>query len=125
MRFLTCEPNFNKQVNYLDEADQFFANPASWIGSHFPVYPKSALPSHVILFDNLQPKISKFLSSYKQIHQIFHSDANFVTERVGANVLVFERATESVENVQSDWKEEEPSQGSGSQPIATQDDVEL
>lgn len=76
MQFLTCEPNFLKKDNYLDEADTFFANPVSWIRSHIPVYPKTALPSHVILFDNLQPKIKEFLSSYKQIHSSFHADVS-------------------------------------------------
>lgn len=76
MRFLTCEPNFNKQANYLDEADAFYTNPASWVRSHFPVYPKSALPSHIILFDNLQSKLTDFLVNYKEIHSTFHIDVS-------------------------------------------------
>lgn len=125
MRFLHCEPNFNKLANYLDEADSFYANPASWIRSHFPVYPKTALPSHVILFDNLQSRISDFLANYKQIHSFFHADVStwspstfiqhfqnqlmngsinpqlqFTTDRVGGNVLIFERTRDDVKTTE-------------------------
>ena len=37
MRFLTCEPNFKKVENYLDEADLFYQEPMKWIRSHLPL----------------------------------------------------------------------------------------
>ncbi|XP_031641017.1 GPI mannosyltransferase 3-like [Contarinia nasturtii] len=92
LRFLTCEPNLNGIENYMDEADKFYANPVAWLRSHVPVHPKSAMPSHAVLFDCLQPKIKEFLQNYKVINNISHSE--FTTDgRVGHNVLLYERIT--------------------------------
>lgn len=93
LRFLTCEPNLSGEKNYVDEADQFYANPAAWLRSHVPVYPKSALPTHTVLFDTLQPKIGDFLKSYKLIHNVSHSD--YIDSRIGYNVLLFERTADA------------------------------
>jgi len=90
MRFLTCEPNFQKQEKYLDEADQFFEAPMKWIRKYLPVHPISALPSHVVVFDTLAPKISDFLSIYKPLEVFFHSD-HLVSLRNGRNVILYER----------------------------------
>lgn len=76
MRFLTCEPNFNKQTNYLDEADQFYKGPEKFLRSHIPIYPKSAMPTHLIMFDNMPEKIPEFLLNYEEINSIFHSDVS-------------------------------------------------
>lgn len=90
MRFLTCEPNFNNEQNYLDEADKFYEAPMSWIRKNLPVHPVTALPSHVVVFDTLAPKISDFLSIYKPLEVFFHSD-HLVSSRGGKNVILFER----------------------------------
>lgn len=74
MRFLTCEPNFQKVDNYLDEADQFYKEPAAWIRSHIPVYPRTALPTHLIMFDSLVDKLDVFLSNFKQMHSLPHAE---------------------------------------------------
>ncbi|XP_055310034.1 GPI mannosyltransferase 3-like [Sitodiplosis mosellana] len=89
LRFLTCEPNLNGEKNYIDEADQFYTNPAVWLRSHVPVHPKSAMPTHIILFDKLQPKIGDFLKNYKLIENISH--AEYTDNRVGNHVLLYER----------------------------------
>lgn len=90
MRFLTCEPNFDAtRTNYLDEADQFYANPSAWLQTHISTHPKLEKPSHVILFDQLQPQIDKFLSGYTLLETISHS--KYVSGRIGHNVLLFER----------------------------------
>lgn len=90
MRFLTCEPNFKNEQNYVDEADKFYEAPMKWIRSHLPVHPVSALPTHVVLFDTLVPKISEFLSIYKEREILFHSD-HLLSTRLGHNVLIYER----------------------------------
>lgn len=92
MRFLTCEPNLKEQQHYLDEADQFYVNPSSWLQSHIPVYPKTAMPTHTILFDTLQSQIDGFLKSYQLIANISHSE--YINDRIGHNVLVFQRTVE-------------------------------
>lgn len=89
MRFLTCNPNFKEVDNYIDEADQFYQDPALWLRKNYPVFPRSSLPTHVVTFDILVPKIQDFLSIYKQTITLFHSDMS--TDRVGKYIEVFER----------------------------------
>jgi hypothetical protein len=64
-------------------------DPMKWIRSHLPVHPRTALPSHVVIFDVLAPRITDFLSIYQPIDTFFHADYN--SERVGKNVLLYER----------------------------------
>lgn len=89
LRFLTCEPNLNGDQYYTDEADQFYDNPAAWLRSHVPVYPKSAMPTHAVLFDSLQPKIGDFLKNYQLVNAVNHTE--YTDTRVGHNVLLYER----------------------------------
>lgn len=91
LRFLKCEPNFDHVQNYQDEADQFYKDPSKWIRSHIPVHPPSALPSHLVLFDVLAPRISDFLSTYQPVETIFHADYVSGDNRIGKNVVVYER----------------------------------
>ncbi|XP_055612590.1 GPI mannosyltransferase 3-like isoform X2 [Uranotaenia lowii] len=89
MRFLHCEPNLTNDENYLDEAATFYKDPMGWIRKNLPVHPRSALPSHVIAFDSLEPKIKDFLSIYEKKETFFHSD--YTTDRIGSNVVIYER----------------------------------
>ncbi|XP_035774460.1 GPI mannosyltransferase 3-like [Anopheles albimanus] len=89
MRFLRCEPNLQEQENYVDEADQFYANPMGWIRKNLPVHPLSALPTHLVAFDVLEPAIANFLSIYQEKASFFHTD--YPTERVGQYVKLYER----------------------------------
>lgn len=91
LRFLKCEPNFEHVQNYQDEADQFYKDPSKWIRSHIPVHPPSALPTHLVLFDVLAPRISDFLSTYQAVETIFHADYVSGDNRIGKNVVVYER----------------------------------
>lgn len=77
MRFLTCEPNLKGLDNYVDVADKFYAEPAAWIRSHLPVHPKSALPTHVILFDSLVDKIAAFLKGFRKVYEFEHTQVNW------------------------------------------------
>lgn len=76
MRFLTCEPNFKHQESYVDEAEQFYKSPAYWLRSHIPSYPRTAMPSHVILFEPLLPKITDFIKNYNVSQKIFMADVS-------------------------------------------------
>lgn len=94
MRFLSCEPNFKNEHNYLDEADKFYEAPMKWIRANLPVHPLSVLPTHVVVFDTLASKISDFLSIYKPLEIFFHSDY-LVSARGGKNVILFERVQQA------------------------------
>ena len=103
MRFLKCEPNLNNKADYVDEADKFYDSPMKWIRTHLPVHPIEALPTHIVIFDSLAPKISDFLSIYQPKHVHFHAD--FLSHaRGGKNVIIFERM-----NVANKNKEKNPS----------------
>ncbi|XP_055690677.1 GPI mannosyltransferase 3 [Lutzomyia longipalpis] len=90
LRFLTCEPNLTDDPNYEEEAETFYRNPSSWLDSHVPAYPLSEMPSHVVLFDSLKPQIGTFLSNYHEVQSIHHAHY-LLTDRIGKNVLVYER----------------------------------
>lgn len=105
MRFLTCEPNFKKEENYLDEADKFYEAPMKWIRSHLPVHPINALPTHVVVYDTLAPKINDFLSIYKPIEILFHAD-HLVSPRGGRNVIIYERIEQIAKKKQREPVEE-------------------
>lgn len=107
MRFLTCEPNFNNEQNYLDEADKFYEAPMSWIRKNLPVHPVTALPTHVVVFDTLAPKIQDFLSIYKPLEVFFHSD-HLVSSRGGKNVILFERIDQASKAKKNDQAEVPP-----------------
>jgi len=116
MRFLTCEPNFKKQENYLDEADKFYEAPMVWIRRHLPVHPLDALPTHVIVFDTLAPKISDFLSIYKPLEIFFHAD-HLVSQRNGRNVIIYERT-------EVDKKKPEPTVVKEEQEVKQEDQIQ-
>ena len=107
MRFLSCEPNFKGAENYVDEADRFYEAPMKWIRSHLPVHPVSALPTHVIVYDTLVPKINDFLSIYKPLETFFHSD-HLMTQRMGHNVIIFERNEQILKKKEDQDESEQP-----------------
>lgn len=78
MSFVSCEPNFNRDdVQYVDETNRFYRSPSGWIRARVPVYPKSAMPTHLILFDNVQDDLHGFLAeNYRQIANIFNCEVS-------------------------------------------------
>lgn len=126
MRFLTCEPNLQNTPNYVDEADQFYRSPVHWLHSHIPSYPRTAMPSHIVLFEPLAPVINEFLINYKILHRVFNAEVNEniqpqhilnewsrvlkdedvniesllknVRNRIGKNILVYQRLLAGEEN---------------------------
>ncbi|CAL4239886.1 unnamed protein product, partial [Meganyctiphanes norvegica] len=78
MQFLTCEPNLKLEKDYLDEADKFDQDPLLWLKNNFKNRNKVDdfhMPSHIMMFDVLSPKIKTFLGEYKYhiCQRIFNS----------------------------------------------------
>lgn len=88
LRFLTCEPNLNKQPHYVDEADLFYQDPTNWLQKRYRDKPAIELPTHIVMFNVLQPQISEFLeqAGYFNCAKLFHS--HFPEGRVGSYVVV-------------------------------------
>ncbi|XP_026474238.1 GPI mannosyltransferase 3-like [Ctenocephalides felis] len=102
MRFLTCEPDI-KYNGIEDEADVFYQNPQKWLDiNYFNVIDdeckssscigrqniKDKLPTHLIMFDELQNRIHKSLKHYKEVLKLFHT--HFPTERVSSHIIIYE-----------------------------------
>eukprot|EP00250_Pteridium_aquilinum_P023112 c26218_g1_i1 orf=91-1770(+) len=71
MRFFDCSPS--DELGYVDESDRFLAEPATFLHSFFK--DTVQLPSHFVLYDSLEHKLSPFLKEhgYKQATRIFHA----------------------------------------------------
>lgn len=106
MRFLRCEPNFDNDKTYADEADTFYKDPVAWLRRNIPVHPRSAMPSHVVAFDVLEPEIENFLVSYVKKETFFYT--NYTTERVGGSVVLYERFDPNKKTTPAPMVEEEP-----------------
>ncbi|XP_015436872.1 PREDICTED: GPI mannosyltransferase 3-like [Dufourea novaeangliae] len=70
---LICEPNFHNSTNYVDEADAFLADPMQWLSHNYNENDAATIPTHVITFDNVSPKIVQFLEHYQLISEIFYT----------------------------------------------------
>ena len=57
MRILECPPS--GEEGYVDEADQFYLNPSSWLqkefGNHTGHGDPAHLPSHIVMYNVLSP----------------------------------------------------------------------
>jgi hypothetical protein len=96
MRFLTCEPNIDKNIQlYEDEADRFDSNPESWFQEN-----KDQISSftHVVLFDNVYARFVKkteenyasvklFLDRFKT-QEVFYHMFFEESERRGKNLIL-------------------------------------
>jgi len=60
MRFLDCSPSF--EPNYVDEADQFKADPALFLSTHYGKVEQH--PDYVAIFNKVLPQVSDFFSKY-------------------------------------------------------------
>ncbi|KAK9874771.1 hypothetical protein WA026_005578 [Henosepilachna vigintioctopunctata] len=85
LRYLTCKPNLNGTGDYVDEVTLFYRDPNAWLRTNYP--PKGKLPSYIITYDNLVPRISDILSRYKTIEEIFHTDIP-VSTRIGRTIQI-------------------------------------
>lgn len=72
MWFLTCEPPLIT-TDELDEADRFYVNPLEFIKTH--QQDRQWPTTHLVLFDNLMPKIGDYLETqgFKECQRFFNS----------------------------------------------------
>lgn len=90
MHYLTCDPDFqDKGEFHVDEAEDFYKDPAFWLRKNIPSYPKTALPTHLVMYDSLAPKIVDFLLEYDEVFKTFHTE--YPSKRIGKNIVVYER----------------------------------
>ncbi|XP_065175450.1 GPI mannosyltransferase 3-like [Sycon ciliatum] len=84
MEFLTCPPLQEKPT----EDVVFYGDPVPWLHARFDGGARQ-FPSHIVLFDVLEPVIRKWLhdSGYRRQASFFHS--HFPEGRVGQRVLVY------------------------------------
>lgn len=89
MKFLTCDPNFKNDENYIEEVDEFFVDPPKWLYKNYELNNTSSMPSHVVMFDTLLPNVSIFLNKhhYKKCFSAFHS--HFAEGRTGKFVYIY------------------------------------
>lgn len=93
MRILECPPS--NKPGYLDEADKFYLNPSAWLTKQFGDQTEHrdqiGLPSHIVMYDVLLPKVAMFLNQfhYKKDATFFHT--HFPEGRIGSQILVFKQ----------------------------------
>ncbi|XP_017765926.1 PREDICTED: GPI mannosyltransferase 3 [Eufriesea mexicana] len=88
-RILTCEPNFTNDTNYIDEADMFFANPMHWLNENYNSNKNTTIPNYLILFDNIVPKIGRFLKHYQLLSEVFY--AHFPQSNYGKYIYIYKQ----------------------------------
>ncbi|KAG8036342.1 hypothetical protein G9C98_003665 [Cotesia typhae] len=84
MDFLHCEPNLKNQDNYMNEADIFFKNPKAWLRKR---YTNSTLPSLVVMYDSLAPRIKDFINNYHLVVSVF--DTTYQSINGGNNFSLY------------------------------------
>ncbi|XP_053980356.1 GPI mannosyltransferase 3 [Hylaeus volcanicus] len=87
IKILTCEPNLNNSINYIDEADLFFADPMYWLNLNYNTNKNAVTPSHVVIFDNISLKIEHFLEHYQLMAEVFYT--HFPPSNYGNNIYVY------------------------------------
>jgi phosphatidylinositol glycan class B len=83
--FLTCEPPLNSNIdNYLDQADQFYADPPAFLASMSP------WPDTLVMFDKLllTPGIKPLLTDYVECQRFFNSHVHWDSRRKGDVVVL-------------------------------------
>jgi hypothetical protein len=113
MRFLTCEPNFDKSITgYMDEADKFDVNPEEWFLAN-----KDEIKNYtyLVMFENLHKRLLKagqnqlvslFLSRYNLEMKFFHSFVE-TSERTGKQMMLFRiKNLKIAEEMKKNLKEE-------------------
>ncbi|XP_061612458.1 GPI mannosyltransferase 3-like isoform X2 [Phyllopteryx taeniolatus] len=96
MRFLECPPDLG-QADYVNESDRFNEDPLFWLQTSYPH--ARSLPTHVILFDVMEKKISAFLgeNNYTKTTDIFHT--HFPEGGLGRRIFIYERRRPPLEHV--------------------------
>jgi phosphatidylinositol glycan class B len=88
MWFLTCEPPLEEKTDELDEADQFYQDPVSFLKTH--QHDRLWPTSHLVLFDNLLPQVQEVLTDqgYKECKRFFNSHFHDDSRRRGDVVVL-------------------------------------
>lgn len=98
---LTCEPPLNmtlaEKASYVDEADQFYANPESWLRDEF-MWGKRALPDYVVFFEQLEGTMKSLRrmvseTAYEEAWRGFNSLVHDDWRRAG-DVIVWVKSRE-------------------------------
>ncbi|ESN96015.1 hypothetical protein HELRODRAFT_189070 [Helobdella robusta] len=64
MQFLTCEPNLNHAIHYVDEADWFFNSPSKWIEQYdWSTLKQNSNRTYIVMFDRLYERVRTDLLS--------------------------------------------------------------
>uniref|UniRef100_A0A8C5PAX8 Mannosyltransferase n=1 Tax=Leptobrachium leishanense TaxID=445787 RepID=A0A8C5PAX8_9ANUR len=89
MNFLECPPDLLGHDMYVDEADLFYISPLAWLNAEF--YNRSNLPTHLVMFNVLEPVILPFLTrhNYVKMASVFHT--HLPEGRVGSHIYMYER----------------------------------
>ncbi|XP_068693821.1 GPI mannosyltransferase 3-like isoform X3 [Montipora foliosa] len=91
MRILECPPS--GEEGYVDEADQFYLNPSSWLqkefGNHTGHGDPAHLPSHIVMYNVLSPDVALFLGQFQYSKSATFFHTHFPEGRVGSQVFVF------------------------------------
>lgn len=88
MRFLTCEPNLNQDVGYVDEAEQFYNDPVRWLDAEFTQLAAHKQPTHIVYYSSLHDTLLPYLNqyNYSKCAQFFHT--HFPDGRVDSEIFV-------------------------------------
>jgi phosphatidylinositol glycan class B len=93
LRHLDCSPCFGNCTNYEEEQDIFYRDPELFLSKQFEVE-KLDLPSHIVLYEDLLPRIQSFVNKYgyKKTDQLFHMHYPHVHDRrMSEHVLILQR----------------------------------
>lgn len=60
LRHLDCSPNLSGVKDYVDEADQFFADPVGFVKREYEE--KNAFPSHFVMYEGTEKRLLSFLN---------------------------------------------------------------
>lgn len=86
MRFLTCEPplGITNRTGYLDEADQFYADPVKFVNTHFPATDNDQWHT-IVIFEAVEPVLRPWLTDrgYREVKRFFNSHFHDDSRRTG------------------------------------------
>lgn len=82
-RFITCEPPVN--MNTQDESEVFYSNPTKWLDNHLT----ESTTSHIVMFDQLAPKLNESLLGSNFILHEKHFHTFFPEGRVSRNIYIY------------------------------------
>lgn len=92
--FITCEPPLDNQKleEYQDESDIFYEDPAGFLYEKFSS--GGDLPSHLVMFDVLSPKLKNFLEPHDYVLVKSYYNGLFTDDsRKSGNVNLYKRHT--------------------------------